>query len=211
MKDLIVLVPDLDIENVIQEVLHRVPSVCGLRTFSFDIHRHINRDPGCYNESAEFLRPFTQQYHFAIVVFDREGSGQENNSRIVLEEYVERSLIGNGWGQSRVAAISIDPEVENWMWIKSPHVADALGWRNQDELFNWLESQEWLEPNHSKPNRPKEAMEAVLKRTKKPRSSSIYKQIAERASWRNCTDPAFLKMIEVLSTWFNPSHNLPHS
>jgi hypothetical protein len=45
MKDLIVLVADLDTENILLGLLPRIERVCGTRAFSFDIRRHINRDP----------------------------------------------------------------------------------------------------------------------------------------------------------------------
>lgn len=206
MKDLIVLVPDLDIENVLRGLFSRVSLVCGLREFSFEILRHINRDPGCYNESADFLRPFTSQYAFAMVVFDREGCGQENKERSLLESEVEDSLLANGWNNQKAAVVVIDPEIENWMWLKSPHVATALGWNNVSGLFDWLVSKGLLEPPKIKPRRPKEAMEAALRAARKPRSSSIYKLIAENASWKKCTDPAFLKMMNVLANWFQPNN-----
>lgn len=202
MKDLIVLVADLDTENVLQGVLPRIPMVCGTRTFTFDIRRHINRDPGCLNESADFLRSFTGQYTYALVVFDKEGSGQENKSRAAIEQQVEQLIAANGWATGQVAVITIDPEVENWIWINSQHVIQALEWKESASLFDWLTANGFLETGAVKPGRPKEAMEAVLRKSRRPRSAAIYKVISEQVSWKRCTDPAFLKMIQVLTKWF---------
>lgn len=211
MKDLIVLVADLDTENVLQGMLPRVPMVCGTRTFTFDIRRHINRDPGCLNESADFLRSFTGQYTYALVVFDKEGSGHENKSRSAIEQQVEQMIAANGWATGHVAVITIDPEVENWMWINSPHVTQALEWKGSASLFDWLTANGFLETGAAKPGRPKEAMEAVLRKNRRPRSAAIYKAIAEQVSWKRCTDPAFLKMIQVLTQWFTTGNNLSAS
>ncbi|MCB0571155.1 MAG: hypothetical protein KDC66_15380 [Phaeodactylibacter sp.] len=120
-----------------------------------------------------------------------------------LDIEVEKSLYTNGWSPTNASVISIDPEVEKWMWIRSPHVANALGWQDHTVLFDWLIANKFMGASDIKPARPKEAMEAVLKTVRKPRSSSIYGSIAEKASWKHCTDPAFLKLIDVLTNWFN--------
>ncbi len=208
MKDLIILVADLDTENVLQGLLPKVPKVCRTRAFTYDIRRHINRDPGCVNESAEFLRPFIGQYTYALVVFDKEGSGQENKSRAVIEHQVEQTIAANGWNVEQVAVISIDPEVENWIWINSPHVAQSLEWKESASLFDWLTANGFLEAGAAKPGRPKEAMETVLRKSKRPRSAAIYRAIAEQVSWKRCTDPAFLKMIQVLTNWFTTDNEV---
>lgn len=203
MKDLIILVADLDTENVLEGILPRLSQVCKTRAFTYDIRRHINRDPGCLNESADFLRPFIGQYIYALIVFDKEGSGQENKSRADIEHQVEQMLATNGWNTENVAVITIDPEVENWIWINSPHVAQSFGWKESVSLFDWLTINGFLEAGAVKPGRPKEAMEAVLRKNRRPRSASIYRVIAEQVSWKRCTDEAFLKMIRVLTKWFS--------
>jgi hypothetical protein len=202
MKDLIILVADLDTESVLSGFLPRLERVCGTRLFTFDIRRHINRDPGCANESADFLRSFSGQYRYAMVVFDREGSGQEKKSRAELEDVVQKSLEANGWAVGDVAVVVLDPEIENWMWANSPHVSNALRWKRSENLYDWLVSTHWLSAGAVKPERPKEAVEAALRLCKTPRSSSIYREVAERASFLGCTDPAFVKMLAVLQEWF---------
>lgn len=204
MKDLIILVADLDTENVLLGLLPRLERVYDARNFSFDIKRHPYRDPGCFSGSADFLRPFSGQYRQALVVFDREGSGQEKLTREAIEQKVELDLQKNGWASDQVAVIAIDPEVENWIWMNSPRVYSALNWKDDEPLYDWLKKNGWLAENADKPERPKEAMETVLKKTQKARSASIYNQIASSASFANCKDGAFLKMIAVLKQWFIP-------
>lgn len=200
MKDLIILVADPTIKACIEGLLPRIPKASGTREFDYDIIVHPKRDGGCRTQSGDLLNSQSKFYKKCLVIFDREGSGGENLTREQLEISVEQSL-QNFW-ENRVSTIVIDPELENWIWIRSPHVADATNWGDIDELYNWMAENNWKNDNINKPPRPKEALEAVLKKSKKPFSSSVHKAIAAKASYKHCTDPAFLKMIEKLIEWF---------
>jgi hypothetical protein len=202
MKDLIVVVADLDIENVLKSVLPRFQTVYGIRPFTFEILRHPYRDAGCATGSAEFLRPFLGKFKYVLVVFDREGCGMESNSWQEVEIIVTTDLLKNGWDGEQIRVIVIDPELENWMWIDSPHVAASLGWKIEVPLYQWLRENGLINEGEVKPGRPKEAMELVLRKTKKPRSASIYAQIAANVSFRGCTAPSFLHMVEAMKGWF---------
>ena len=200
MKDLIILVADPTIKACIEGLLPRVPFVNRTRAFDYDIIVHPKRDGGCRTQSGELLNVLSTSYAKSIVIFDREGSGGENLTREALELQIEQSL-QNFW-ENRVCVISIDPELENWIWAKNDHVANALNWSDIDTLYVWLEQENWKTTSDNKPTRPKEALEAALRKSKKPFSSSVHKHIAERASYRYCTDPAFLKLIGKLCEWF---------
>jgi hypothetical protein len=54
----------------------------------------------------------------------------------------------------------------------------------------------------AKPERPKEAYEAALREAGKPRSPSIFKDLATRVNTRGCTDPAFAKFKRCVRKWF---------
>ncbi len=69
-------------------------------------------------------------------------------------------------------------------------------------MRRFLIGQGFLTASQTKPDRPKEAMEAILRVNKKARSSSIYRQLAEEVSLDHCRDPSFLKLRELLSAWF---------
>lgn len=201
MKDLIILVADQNMRDCIDGLIPRLPRVLNISPFTYDIRVHPYRDPGCRTQSAAFLASFKNMYQFGLVIFDKEGCGKEFISRSELETEVEALLSINGWGD-RAKVIVIEPELENWIWVKSARLAEIINWENIDSLYQWLIDQEYLTTESPKPKRPKEAFEAALYISKKRRSSSIYKQIASRVSFRNCTDQSFLKFIQCMNDWF---------
>lgn len=177
--DLVVLVADACMEAALRGILGRHRSL-PIRPVRVDYHTHVERDPGCLLRGHDFLRPLASQYAHGLVVFDREGCGEEASSRVAL--------------------------LEVWVWSDSPHVEDVLGWHDRtDSLREWLTSQGLLHQGHPKPERPKEAVERTLRLVRKPPSSQIYSQLATHVSLDRCTDPAFLKLRRLLTTWFPSS------
>ena len=169
---------------------------------SSDIHTHPQHDPGCLNEGHNFLRPFINQYSHALLIFDRQGSGSRE-SRETLEKTTEALLSRNGWND-RAAAIVIDPCLENWVWSDSPQVDAIAGWEGKKpDLRTWLARRQYLAPGQNKPSRPKEAFEEALRQVGKQRSSKLYEKLALKVSLDRCSDPAFLKLRDVLSAWFS--------
>jgi hypothetical protein len=201
VSDLIILVADRNMEASLAGILNRRKSFHITTELRFEISRHPEKDCGCRLRSHEFLSTFQRQFRFALVVFDREGCGS-SDSRQSLEEQVERHLAHHGW-EARSAAIVIEPELEAWVWSSSPHVAEELGW-NDDSIAmrDWMQKQGYLGAGELKPTRPKESMEKILRRMKKPRSSSIYQALASKVGFAGCRDPAFLKLKAVLTKWF---------
>lgn len=201
MKDLIILTADKNMQQLLEGLLPRMPKVYAptIRTFSYDIKVHPLRDCG-YKEYGDFLRVFTSSYVYAIAILDYEGSGFQGLPAN-LAQTIENDLSQNGW-QDKNACIVIEPELENWVWVNSPHLATAIDWESIDDLHQWLDK-EGLKPLHQlKPNRPKEAFEQALFKSKMPRSSSIYKEIAEKASFKKCIDANFHKLRDMLIRWF---------
>jgi len=200
-KDLIVLVADKNMEAAFRGLLCRYQAL-GIREISFDIFVHPNKDPGCRGESHRFLQSFSNRYRFALVVFDREGCGSEEE-RASLENNAEQKLASVGWSD-RATVIVLDPELEIWLWNRSPHVERVLGWRDQAmPLRTWLVQNGLLLREDLKPERPKETLEVVLRKAKRPRSSSIYLQIAEQVSLTGHNEPAFRKLLATLRMWFS--------
>jgi hypothetical protein len=202
---MIVVVADNKIEFTVRGLLGRTASlgIRDLREPEYDIRRN-GRDPGCRCEAHNFLRLFINQYNFALVMFDREGSGSAD-PREQIEAEVEGLLSANGW-QGRCAVVVFDPELESWVFSDSPHVGEVLGWRTKSAgLSDWLRAKGLLGPDQIKPQRPKEAMEAALKESRTAFSSSLYKQLAQKVGLNRCQDPSFAKFKDVLRKWFPPA------
>jgi hypothetical protein len=200
-RDIIFLVADRNMEAAVEGLLSRRESLA-MRDVTFVIRTHPQRDPGCYRRAHEFLGPFHNLYAYAMVLFDREGCGNQTQPRETLEAEVEDRLAHAGW-RHRARVVVPDPELESWVWGDSLHVDEALGWAGRTPaLRSWLIERGLLEGHQTKPGRPKEAMEAALRAVRKPRSSAIYQELAAKVSFRRCADPAFLKLRNILQGWF---------
>ena len=201
-QDVIILVADKDMEQTVIGICSR-PAALSVRGFSYRVLVHPARDPGCLLEGVDFLRPFQRQFSHAMILFDRMGCGREGQSGAELEAHVEQKLTLSGW-EARSAAIVIDPELELWVWSDSPHVEQVLGWQGrQPDLRHWLQDRSFLASGVLKPDRPKEAMEDALRNVRLPRSSALYRQLAQQVSLSRCTDESFLKLRKTLQTWFS--------
>jgi len=200
-SDLVLLTADKNTMFAVEGLLNR-PRAVGIQPVKAVFYVHPERDPGCLLRADSFLRPFAKRFAHAIVMFDREGCGRQQESREELEAEVTSALSRSGW-RDRAASIVIDPELENWVFSDSPEVDMVIGWAGRTPpLRTWLEQEGLLEMDQVKPSRPKEAMEAALRQVRMPRSSSIYAQLSERVSLERCTDPAFLKLKTTLQEWF---------
>ena len=204
-NNLIILVADRNTQFLMQGLLTRHQSF-GIKDLSSSLDHifvHFQRDAGCYNQCSEFLRPFASDYNFALVIFDHEGSGQEHKSRKEIENELEQKLSISGW-ENRAKVIVLEPEIESWVWSNSPHVEKILGWEEKNpDLKTWLQNKGFLQADEIKPSRPKEAVEEAMREVRKPRSSSIYQQLAEKVSFKNCIDEPFIKLRETLQSWFS--------
>lgn len=202
--DLVVLVADKNMEFAVKGILGRAPAM-GIREPISVVHVHPEKDPGCLLRGHEFLSLFHNQYAHALILLDFEGCGEERSARETVETSIEKRLSQSGWG-GRAAAIAIDPELEMWIWSDSPQVDAVLGWQGRSpDLRSWLKVKDFLQEGQSKPKRPKEAMELALRTVRKPRSSSLYSQLARQVSLERCVDPAFVKLKTTLQTWFSDS------
>lgn len=204
MRDLIVLAADKHMESAVRAIIHRYHSLT-IRQISATIIRHPHRDPGCVNEGVGFLSQYADQYRHGLLIFDHEGSGREGIDRQELQQMLDSEFLQSPW-KERARTIVISPELETWIWSDSPHVDATIRWSNQPTaLREWLSHRGWLRSGAIKPERPKEAFEAALRKARTPRSASLYQQIAEKVSLARCQDPAFLELKTILKTWFDSS------
>ena len=196
-----VLVPDLDIAGTVEGLLHRPESI-GTRPVSFSITRHLRRDSGCRARAAERLREYIRDHRYAIVLFDKHGCGDPRESRESIGAEVEQRLSRNGW-PDRCRAIVIEPELEAWIWTESRQVPSALGWSGDyRSLRDWLTGRGLWSPDAPKPAEPKRAVKAVLRKTSRPLSASLYRELADAVTVRRCVDPAFNEFTRTLRSWF---------
>lgn len=96
----------------------------------------------------------------------------------------------------------IDPEVDVWIWGADNALREVLQWPMEGSIRAWLQSQGFAFGADDKPERPKEALEAMVPVHRQPRSSALYEKITRRISLQKCTDPAFMKLRQALQTWF---------
>ncbi|MGB9745769.1 MAG: methylation-associated defense system protein MAD4 [Bacteroidales bacterium] len=205
MKDLIVLVADSDQKVLIEALLRKLISIQLIDKIAFDVYKHPMRDSGNFANSPEFLRKYLKDYRSAIVILDFEGSGAEHKfgSKTYAEKDLEARLRNNRW--EKCAAVIIQPEIEMWIWANFISLSFAIGWKRKEQgvdLHSWLVKNGWLSAPKNKPIRPKECYEKVLEKCKTPKSSSIFRKIAETVSFENCTDESFVKFLSILKEWF---------
>lgn len=200
-QDIVFLVADADMVQAITGLIARKQSL-SIQDFSYQIYKHDRRDPGCCTEADLFLRPFANQFRYAIVLFDHQGCGRETVSAEVVQEDLEDRLARSGWdGRNRV--IVLQPELEIWVWSDSRQVDLCLGWANhQPDLRTWLRQNDLLRQDEMKPANPKKAVEQSLREVRKPLSAAIYRQLAESVSLTRCTDASFARLKSTLQEWF---------
>lgn len=200
--DLIVLLPGKDERETLDALMSTRRESLGIRPIQYRLVVHPRRDPGCLNEAPEVLSSFVGRADHALVLFDHEGSGREDRDPDALAEELTHRLNLAGW-QGRAAVVVLQPELESWVWSPSPAVDEAVGWaRREPGLRTWLSQRGLLPADEVKPARPKEALEAALREVRIPRSSAIYRRIAETVGLRRCQDPSFRRFRQILADWF---------
>lgn len=200
MIDLVCLVADKNMEAVVQSLLGKHPAL-GIRSITSEIIHHPQHDPGCYRSPASLLGLYSRQARHALVLLDRAWDGVPDKSSVDLEADIDRSIahLGNGWAKS----IVIDPELEVWLFTRSPRLDDALGWRDRKPpLAEELARRGSWPMDAAKPIAPKATMLWALSRVGKQKSSSIYRQIVANLGLARCTDPSFLRFKSALQAWF---------
>lgn len=200
-KDVFALVADKSMEQAFESLLAQHEQL-RIRQISYGIGVHPNHDSGCRTDAVRLLRPRLQRYEYALVVFDRDGSGGENLSREQLQEDVQKDLGRNGW-ENRCKVIVIEPELENWVWAPSGKVSEILGWGSDFRaLKQWLQACGLWSDHDLKPSDPKRAMEEATRHKKVKRSATLFKRIADISQPQHCQDPAFIEFRETLQDWF---------
>ncbi|MBW8067235.1 MAG: hypothetical protein GJU73_07290 [Ferrovum sp.] len=208
MRDCLFLVADKNMEGMLKGFFSRDAFHRALDCGHFDfvprhdlVVAHGLNDPGLYTRANELLQTFSNTHRHAVVIVDADWDGSPGKDAI--SSRLSAHLNSAGWTNDSGCGVVLDPELENWVWQDSPHVCSVLGYKGAfSELRTTLENQGFWQENETKPDRPKEAVEWVLRQSKIGRSSSIYQQLAMRVTTRGCTDAAFDKLRNALLQWF---------
>jgi hypothetical protein len=208
MRDCVFLVADKNMEAAFQGFLERgkMEQRLGCGTFEFDARQDLivgsgQNDPGLYTRGHEFLRSYQRSHQFAVVVLDEAWDGSPGAAKI--EAGLLENLQKSGWERDRVEVIVICPELEVWVCHDSPQVEQVLGCtRAGIGLKESLVTAGFWQDDRPKPDDPKAGMELVLRRSRMPRSSALFKQITGEISVKRCSDPAFGKLRDALRRWF---------
>ena len=211
MRDCLFLVADKNMEGMLKGFFSRdaFHHAMGCGHFNFDYRQdlvvaHGQNDPGLYTRANEFLQPYASSHRHVVVIVDAEWDGSPGEE--VITQRLHEHLTHAGWANDRGCVVVIAPELENWVWQDSPHVCSALNFDGQFvALRAELENQGFWQPNEAKPDRPKEAVEWMLRQSRKGRSSAVYQQLAMRVTARGCTDQAFQTLRNALLRWFPPA------
>ncbi|MBI2506030.1 MAG: hypothetical protein HYW07_22680 [Candidatus Latescibacteria bacterium] len=203
--DLVALVPGKDEQETLEGLLSERRESLQIRTVRREILVHPRLDPGCFHEAPAVLQSYQDRAARALVLFDHEGSGQEDRSAGALAHEVESRLSESGW-EDRACVLVVQPELEAWVWSDSPEVDAVLGWGGHiPQLRPWLAAQGFWPQGQAKPLRPKESFLAALREVHTRRSSAIFRQLAEKVGLERCQDRTFAELKKILKSWFPSS------
>ena len=201
MKDLVILVADKNMQFAMRGALARPPSL-RIPPITHDFRTHPGRDGGARTSGVDVLALERRRFEHALLLFDLEGCGAEpGQSAQDLERLLDRRLAAL-WG-ARAKCIVIDPEVDIWLWGADSVLRDVLHWPLAGNVRDWLQQRGFVFDAHGKPDRPKDAIEALVRFCRLPRSSALYERITARLSLRRCSDPAFGRLRTALQNWFS--------
>ena len=210
-RDLVVLVPDGAIHIVVTTLLQERRSSLRLPQLAFDVVRDALHDSSPESQAVELLRGYFRSHERALVLRDLAGSGWQAHGAGALEQELTNALSANGWSRERVGAIVIDPELEIWLRLDSPHLRALVEERARRNvnLTGHLFAQHVQAAvqkcggrSRGKPRRPKESFESILERFGIPRSNALYRELARKESLEGCAVPSFNRFVDTLRKWF---------
>lgn len=197
-KDLLVLVADSDMRAIVDVLLgQKYMYQLKIREINYEIVKHPRKDPGVRKEAQEILKIHRNYFLKALILLDYEGCGFKGKPEKLENEIKSKIIQTKFWQESDVEVIVIYPELEVWVWGVSDKFSELFG---IDLGFNFK----------NKPKNPKEEFEVILRRIKRPYSSSIFRELASKVAYKhieNCRDRAFIKFVSTIRSWF-PRGNL---
>ena len=207
MKDLALIVADKNMDFALRGILSRIASL-KIRSIEYETRVQVGRDGGVRTYGPDTLSLLHHRFYHGIIMFDWNGSGTEFENPSELEQDLDQRL-EKTWGD-RAKAIVIEPELDAWVWGSDNALREVLDWNEVPQIREWLETKGFVFHTHRKPIRPKNALNELMFKLKRPRSSALYEQVANKISLEKCVDPAFLRLKNTLQEWFPASrHDSP--
>ena len=203
MNDLVILVPDKNTEFALRGALRR-PEALGIRPISHEYRPHMGRDGGARTTGVDVLAREHRRFTHALLVFDLKGCGAAVGVGADDLESELNSRLQMVWGR-HAKAIVIAPEADIWVWGSDTALRQAFNWPIELGIRDWLKLKGFAFDGHGKPERPKEALDAMRPIHRQPRSSALYEKITGQISLHRCTDPAFKRLRRALQDWFPPA------
>mgnify|MGYP000871502458 CR=1 FL=1 len=205
-QDLAIVVADKNMDFALRGILSR-PKALGIRGIRHRTIPHSGRDGGVRTSGPALLAVQERDFEHGLLLLDFEGSGSILNDAVALEAELDKALVST-WGD-RAKAIVIEPELDSWVWGSDNLLRDVLEWKESETIRDWLRSRNFQFSEHGKPERPKEALDQLMRHVHQPRSSSLYQEITHRISLTRCVDPAFRRLKDTLARWFPEVANPP--
>lgn len=153
MKDLIVLTADVQQEKTIATLLDYRYQSMRIPHLSFDVQRHVRRDPGVFHEAPAFLQMFQDSHRKALVMLESSWDGSPGNAETLRQNLLVR-LYQQGWDEDCCDVIVITPELESWFWVLESPVVEEYLKLNWQTMRIGRQSSTWHE-DLQKPNKPK--------------------------------------------------------
>ena len=200
MKDLVILVPDKNIEFALRGALGR-PEALAIRPVAHECRTHMGRDGGARTTGVDVLARERRRFTHALLVFDLEGCGADPNRSAADLEIELDARLQVLWG-GLAKAIVIEPEADIWVWGSDNALRQAFNWPLELGIREWLKTKGFVFDARGKPERPKEALDAMRPVHRQPRSSALYEKITSQISLKGCADPAFRRLRVALQDWF---------
>ncbi len=208
MRDLVVITADADMEAVMKAVLQR-PLALGIRPVDHEVRRHDGRDSGLFQHGPDATRSLKGDFQRLLMLWDFHGSGQERKATAESSAAALCSRLDAISWKGISSGVSIDPELEEWLWHNPAAIEKWLPAGDRGKLGVWVEDfsgsrGETVES--AKRRSPKELLEFVcvrsLKRRPRPQDYARIAEVASLADWQ-CS-PTFKAVTGQLRAWFPP-------
>lgn len=200
MPDVMFIVPDLDIQSVIEN-LHQESQRLGIGEYTFSAYRHYMRDSGVRMEAEIAARANrgqgAERERYVVAVLDYHGSGARGDIGKCAER-IEQKLNRVSFDRGNVLAVFIEPELEAWFFSDTIELARAIG-LSHAQLQRFIEGANRKFPS----NLEKQLQHVLYLRNRDLRPPVDIEDVIRRidmSKW--LLEPSFHKLVTAMSKWF---------